>query len=228
MAHNTAPIEPLKTIGADELVAMDLPPIRMVVGNHSPAGVLLLAGDPKVGKSLLMQHLAVCVAADLPAWGSLAVEGGSVLYLANEGGERSFRERLVKMLGTHAAPSRLRIAETKEPLGERLECQLEWWLAGEADPRLIVIDTYSSVAPEMRGVNRHQEDYNALAGLADLATRYPDTLIALVHHPQGRGGGRDAPHQRVAGHDRRNRRQRGLEPPAGGTPVPVVHSPTER
>lgn len=196
-APNTTPIPPLATIGADELVAMDMPPIRMVVGDHIPAGVLLLAGDPKVGKSLLMQHLAVCIATDTPAWGSLPVDGGDVLYLANEGGQRSFRERMVKMLGHGKAPARLRIAETREPLGERLECQLEWWLTEAADPRLVVIDTYSSVAPEGRGVNRHQDDYNALAALADLGTRFPDTLLAVVHHTR-KAEGEDVMH-RISG-----------------------------
>jgi hypothetical protein len=181
---------------ARELVAKKMPPIRMIVGGYVPAGLLLLAGDPKVGKSLLMQDLAVSVATGVPAWGSLDVEQGDVLYLANEGGEQSFRDRLVKMLHIdeerledesneteiEIAPSRLFVTKTTEPLGERLEVQIEWWLSEQEDPRLVVIDTYSSVAPEARGVNRHQDDYNALAGLADLATRWRDTLFVVVHH----------------------------------------------
>lgn len=176
------PIPPFTLVRADELVKKDLPPIRMVVGDCLPAGLILLAGDPKAGKSLLMQHLAVCIALGEPAWGSLEVEAGDVLYIANEGGERSFRERLVRMLGDRPAPERMFITATSEPLGERLEFQLEMWLSQAESPRLVVIDTYSSVAPETRGVNRHQEDYNALSALADLATRYPDTLFVVVHH----------------------------------------------
>lgn len=130
-----------------------------------------------------MQDLAVSIAeCDSVAWGSLHVDGGDVLYLANEGGERSFRQRLDLMPNYTPCSTRLRITETDEPLGERLEAQLEWWLATADDPRLVVIDTYASVAPETRGVNRHQEDYNGLAGLASLACRYPDTLVAVVHH----------------------------------------------
>ncbi len=193
---STQPIPKLQTMTARELVAKKMPPIRMIVGGYVPAGLLLLAGDPKVGKSLLMQDLAVSVATGVPAWGSLDVEQGDVLYLANEGGEQSFRDRLVKMLHIdeerledesndteiEIAPSRLFVTKTTEPLGERLEVQIEWWLSEQDDPRLVVIDTYSSVAPEARGVNRHQDDYNALAGLADLATRWRDTLFVVVHH----------------------------------------------
>lgn len=179
---NTNPIPKLVTIGADELVAKDLPPVRMVVGDCIPAGLLLLAGDPKAGKSLLMQHLGLSISRGEPAWGALSVDEGDVLYLANEGGERSFHERLVRMLDGAPAPARFRITDSNEPLGARLEVQLEWWLSEANDPRLVVIDTYASVAPDTRGINRHQDDYDALAGLADLASRFPDTLVAVVHH----------------------------------------------
>lgn len=194
---DSKPITPFKLVGADELVQKNLPPIRMVVGDCLPAGLVLLAGDPKAGKSLLMQHLALSIALGEPAWGSLAVEAGDVLYIANEGGERSFRERLVRMLGGRAAPQRMYITATNEPLGERLEYQLEMWLLQAESPRLVVIDTYSSVAPETRGVNRHQEDYNALSALADLATRFPDTLFVVVHHTR-KAEGEDVMH-RISG-----------------------------
>ncbi len=178
----TRPVPLLETIGADDLVAKEMPPISMVVGNVIPAGLFLLAGDPKAGKSLLLQDLSLSVATGKRAWGAFDVPTGDVLYIANEGGERSFRDRVVKMLDGREAPGRLRIGETREPLGGRLEVQLETWLVGAEEPRLVVIDTYTSVAPDTRGVNRHQEDYNALAGLATLANAHPDLLLVVVHH----------------------------------------------
>ena len=179
---NNLPIPPLETETAKELMKRERPPVRMIVGDVIPAGLMLLAGDPKVGKSMLMQHLAVSVATGQEVWGEFSIDEGDVLYLAREGGDRSFRQRMSQMLGGEAAPDRLHIAYTSEELGSRLEFQLEMKLGEMDDPRLVVIDTYASVAPEIRGVNRHQEDYSALAGLADLTTRWPDTLVALVHH----------------------------------------------
>lgn len=176
------PIPDLVTESAAELLARDLPPVKMVVGDILPAGLVLLAGDPKAGKSLLLQHLALAVATGSPAWGQYPVEQGSVLYVANEGGDRSFRDRIAAMLDGDDAPAGLHIAYQSEPLGARFEFQLEVFLTAYADTRLVVIDTFASVAPEVRGVNRYQEDYNALAGLADLAKRYPNVLFVLVHH----------------------------------------------
>ncbi len=172
----------LVTETAAELLKRELPPIRMVVGNHIPAGLILLAGDPKAGKSLLCQDLAISVATGQAAWGSLEIEEGDVLYLAREGGDRSFRQRLQQMLGSSDAPERLDIAYSSEGLGGELETQLEWWLSSANDPRLVVIDTFAAVAPTKRTGNVYSDDYASLSGLADLATRWADTLFIVVHH----------------------------------------------
>lgn len=175
-------VAPLLTQTAEDLMNEDLPPIRMVVGDVIPAGLLLLAAQPKTGKSLLLQDLGRCIAAGLPAWGSLTVERGRVLYVANEGGKHSFRDRLVKMLAGQPAPDNFDIAYNSGRLGSGLEDQLRAWLSTHEDARLVVIDTFASVAPTMRGVDRHQEDYKALAGLAALAQEFPAVLVVVVHH----------------------------------------------
>lgn len=178
-------------------MAEDLPPIRMVVGEVIPAGLLLLAGDPKTGKSLLLQDLALSVAVGSPAWGSLPVEEGDVLYLAREGGKHSFRDRLAKMLGAAPAPERFHIAYESQALRSGLEDQLAEWLAAQAAPRLVVIDTYAAVSPVLRGVSLVTEEYKALAGLASLAQDYPDALIVVVHHTR-KADGEDVMH-RISG-----------------------------
>jgi hypothetical protein len=175
-------VAPLLTQTAEDLMNEDLPPIRMVVGDVIPAGLLLLAAQPKTGKSLLLQDLGRCIAAGHPAWGSLPIERGRVLYVANEGGKQSFRDRLVKMLAGQPAPDNFDIAYNSDRLGSGLEDQLRAWLTAHGDARLVVIDTFASVAPTMRGVDRHQEDYKALAGLAALAQEFPAVLVVVVHH----------------------------------------------
>lgn len=192
MDHYSTPL--LATQNAEELMAEDLPPVRMVVGDVIPAGLLLLAGDPKTGKSLLLQDLAISVAAGAPAWGCLPVETGDVLYVANEGGKHSFRDRLAKMLDGRPAPARFHIAYESKSLGGELEEQLRAWLTTQADARLVIIDTYASVSPVLRGVDRHQEDYKALAGLAALAQEFPNTLIVVVHHTR-KSEGEDVMHK---------------------------------
>ena len=191
-------VTPLAVQTASDLMAEDLPPIRMVVGDVLPAGLILLAGDPKAGKSLVCQCLALSISTGSPAWGALHVDIGDVLYLALEGGKHSFRQRLAKMLGGAPAPDRLDIAYSSAQLGGKLERQLETWLHAADEPRLIVVDTYTAVAPEIRGVNRHREEYHTLAGLADLSTRWPDCLFIVVHHTR-KSDGSDDVMQRISG-----------------------------
>jgi hypothetical protein len=102
------------------------------------------------------------------------------------------------MLEGAPPPSGLGISYESESLGSGLEEQVERWLLSAVDPRLVVIDTYTAVAPETRGVNRHREEYATLAGLADLATRWPKTLIVVVHHTRKGDSGEDVM-QRISG-----------------------------
>jgi hypothetical protein len=98
MKPNTTPIPKFDVVRACDLLAEELAPIRMIVEPYIPAGLFLVAGDPKAGKTLLMQDLALSITRGESAWGGLHVDQGSALYLANEGGKRSFRDRIVKML----------------------------------------------------------------------------------------------------------------------------------
>jgi hypothetical protein len=118
----------LRTHTAVELLDKELPPLSMIVGRHIPAGLLLLAGDPKVGKSLLMLSLGISVATNCPAWGEVAVPHGDVLYLVLEGGERSLRSRIEAMTNEGTAPERLHLAYECLNLGEGLATQIESWL----------------------------------------------------------------------------------------------------
>ncbi|MGY1786670.1 AAA family ATPase [Geodermatophilus sp. SYSU D00698] len=183
---------------AADLMAADLPPVDMVVGEIIPAGLFLVAGDPKVGKSMLLQDLAVSITQGLPAWGHYPVEPGDVLYLGLEGGRRSFRDRMISMHEGRQPSSGLTIAYSSPPLGGGLEEKTERWLRRADDPRMVVIDTYTAVAPETRGVNRHREEYATLAPLAQLATQWPKTLFVAVHHTRKGDGGEDVM-QKISG-----------------------------
>ena len=183
-------------VTAQQLVATPMEPIQMVVGDIIPAGLFLIAGDPKVGKSLLFQDLALAIATGKPAWGTYGVEQGDVLYLANEGGTRSFRDRMVKMMDLPAdfpaglvgddarvAPPLLNITQSDLVVGGALEAAIHTWLTETAsDPRLVVVDTLASVSEDSGGSNRHLEDYKALASLAELANDWPKTLFVVIHH----------------------------------------------
>lgn len=187
MPHNPnpkiqTPVSPLRTETATELMQRPLPDVRMIIGDYFSAGLYCLAGAPKSGKSLLALDLSLSVAMGQMAWESTLVDSGDVLYLALEGGDRAFRQRIESMLQGEAPPDRLNISYSAEKLGGRLEMQIDLWLQQVEAPRLVVVDTYVAVAPGTSGANRFQDDYNSLSGLAALAVKWPDTLFLALHH----------------------------------------------
>ena len=69
-------------VNAQNLRSTVFPPIKWAVDGFLPEGLSILAGGPKVGKSLLALHLAVGVALGGCVLGKIPVIKGRVLYLA--------------------------------------------------------------------------------------------------------------------------------------------------
>jgi RecA-family ATPase len=87
----------------EELLAEKLSDIRWAVPGVVPAGVTLLVGAPKMGKSWLALELALGIATGRPVLGDIEVEQGGVLYLALEDNRRRLQTRLRKLGGENDA-----------------------------------------------------------------------------------------------------------------------------
>jgi RecA-family ATPase len=80
---------------------------KFVIPGILPEGLTLLAGKPKIGKSLLAMNFVVAVASGRNALDDLPVEQGDVLYLALEDNERRLQMRLRNVLNGDSAPQGL-------------------------------------------------------------------------------------------------------------------------
>lgn len=169
-------------MSAQELANKELPPIRAIVERLLTEGAMILAGKPKLGKSLLALNLALAVAAGGRALGSLRVEQGDVLALVLEDGMRRARERLLAMLDGEPPPARLALAFDWPALDQGGVEQLRRWLLWHPQARLVVIDTLKRVRPPERGNRRlYDLDYEAVAPLADLGKQHRVSIL-IVHH----------------------------------------------
>jgi len=124
---------------ARELLETDFPDPEWVVNDILPAGLVTLAGRPKVGKSWLMLQIAVAVATGGMAFGH-RVKRGPVLYLALEDGARRLKNRLQKQGAPTTTDITFRldwIELTKGGL-PLLQKEIE-----RGDYRLVCIDTFS-------------------------------------------------------------------------------------
>ena len=173
-------VRKLETYSAAELYgkALEMPPV--IVEGLIPAGLTVLAGAPKRGKSWLTLQLAVSVAAGVPFLG-MATEQGDVLYLDLESRQYRVQSRLNALLPGRA-PERLQIAHEADGLDGGLLTQLGDWCAEVSKPALIIIDTLGRVkGGGRRGENAYEGDTRIFGGLQKFAMRHGLGIVA-VHH----------------------------------------------
>ena len=90
----------------EDLLNEDFPELCPVIQGILMPGTVLLAGKPKVGKSLLALYLGLSVAHGGMALGSIRVEQGDVLYLSLEDHKRRLQKRLTALFNWMERDSR--------------------------------------------------------------------------------------------------------------------------
>ena len=171
-------------ITAADLQRVDFPPLQWAIPNVLPAGIALLAGAPKLGKSTFAINLTVAVATGGKAFGAFTVDQGTALYIPLEdGGLRRVQERIGDHLGDEPWPPALHLTDNLRRLDEGGLEELDCQLGNFGDCRVVVIDTLQRVKPVTRNASArwYDEDYAALTGLIELSNTY-NTSIVLVHH----------------------------------------------
>lgn len=169
---------------AAELLAAEFADPKWAVPGLFPEGLSLFAGPPKVGKSWLALDLAVAVASGGRALGSIDVAQGSVLYLALEDTPRRLQKRLQKVLAGDPAPHELTIAVECETMHQGGLLRIGDWLEKPrpVPPRLVIIDVFERFrGPVPAGISAYAADYNAIAGIKQVADAFSIGII-LIHH----------------------------------------------
>jgi len=180
----------LRCWSGPELLAHEFPPLRWIVPDLIPAGLSLLVGAPKIGKSWAALDVALAVSAGGRALGALDVEAGEVLFLALEDGPARIADRMRLLLGTESASPRF-FAFTDWPRGIDAPRAAWQWCQAHPETRLVVVDTLARVRPSRtKGSNGYDEDTNALVPWQKLAEHFA-VAVVLVHHDRKAGDGGD-------------------------------------
>lgn len=173
-------VKPLDDYMAADLYAAMIEKPPVIVDGMIPAGLTVLAGAPKRGKSWLALQLAIAVAGGTPFLGH-NTERGDVLYLDLESRQYRVQQRLRTVL-PGKAPDRLRIAHEAERLDSGLLDQLDEWCGRVERPSLVIIDTLGRVkAGSRRGENAYESDTRIYGELQAFAQRRKLAVLA-VHH----------------------------------------------
>jgi hypothetical protein len=179
----TTPVTPARVAWtAKELLRMELPEPVWAVPGFIPAGVTLLAGPPKIGKSWMALGISVAVATGGKALGKVDVEAGDVLYLALEDTARRLKSRLRMMLPRDdPGPETLTLAIECPPLPQGGDKRIAAWLDQHPKARLIVVDVYARLRGLVQASPSYQLDYQSIAMFKTLADSY-GVAVLLVHH----------------------------------------------
>lgn len=183
---------PLDLLTADEILGTAWPEPAWVIPGLLPAGLTILAGRPKTGKSWLMLQIAQAVAAGGVALGE-EVASGSVLYLALEDPPQRLQSRMRRQRWSMGLPAEFmplgrfvdQLGDLRAGGGERLARQIR-----VKRYRLVVIDTLS------RAVGGDQSDVSemtlALSPLQEMAHAFNCAVVMIDHHRKGFGTNPDA------------------------------------
>ncbi|HET8843666.1 MAG TPA: bifunctional DNA primase/polymerase [Ktedonobacteraceae bacterium] len=183
-----------KICSLETLMSQQLPQQFWVVPGLLSEGLTLLAGKPKLGKSLLALDLALTCAQGTDFGGGMVlghfrVEPTGVLYLCLEDGPRRVYDRVRRLLSDRPAPPNFHCALSWSSLSRGGSQDLEGYLVENPQTRLVVIDTLASVRMQDLGKNNlYQEEYTLMNELHQLALDHHITLLVLHHTRKSAGG----------------------------------------
>lgn len=188
VAGEPSPVRPVRAVRklghqtAADILAKELPPVSFIVPGYLSEGLTILAGRPKLGKSWMSLGLAIAVATNGLALGSIKVKPGSVLYLALEDNERRLQQRL-KQLRPEGTKLDALFIETECPrLDEGGVEAIREWVLEIPDARLVIIDVFNKVRSQKNTNDTpYEADYRALGPLKTLADEH-SIAILVVHH----------------------------------------------
>ena len=170
-------------INAQDLRHKEFKPINWAIPEFIPSGLTVLAGGPKVGKSLLALHLALGVAIGGRVLSQIDVQQGDVLYLALEDTERRLQERINGSIFDEKEDlSRLDIVTSIPRQDEGGLDFIRWWLSEHKEAKLVIVDTLQKFRKLSKGkLNVYAEDYETLSELKKVADEF-NVAFVVIHH----------------------------------------------
>lgn len=190
-------VKPLSIYRASELYGKKLERPPIIIDNMIPAGLIVLAGAPKRGKSWMALKMAMCVAEGDPFF-NFKCRAGAVLYLDLESRDYRVQDRMKKLIAG-PGPKNLFFAHEAERLDGCLLEQLKSWIDATENPAMIIIDTLGRVkGGTKRGENAYESDTRIFGQLQSFALEHKIAIVC-VHHLRKSSGDNADYFERISG-----------------------------
>ena len=172
-----------RVISAAEFITIERPALSWVVPSYVPKpGLVLLLGEPKVGKSYLGLQLGLSVATGGPFLGQ-PTTAQPVLYLQFDTSETVWHQRLAALQGHGVALPPLLYMVHPDDQPSRMNLLLleyQQWLAAvleTCNPSLIILDVLRECH------NADEQDSTAMKSVGDILMQlFHGRTLVLIHH----------------------------------------------
>lgn len=196
---DVSPLDSLSITTAAVLTQTEMVPVRYLVCERIPRGLVRLVARPKMRKSWLALQAMIACASGGDLLGKPATKGRA-LGLMLEDNDRRMASRL-SFLKVDQLPEdargRLHFAYTW-PKGDAGVIALHAWMEKYPDTGVIVVDVLQRFRGDQDSrKGAYAQDYEALSALHALAKKYPDLTVLVVHHT--RKGGSEVQAEKVSG-----------------------------
>jgi predicted transcriptional regulator len=163
------------------LQAQKFAPLRFAVTELVPEGLTLLAGAPKIGKSVILLQFGLGVASGGEVFG-MECDKHKVLYLALEDSNRRMQTRCHELLDDGEIPDWFDYLLEVKPgkLIQTVRAYLDYYAKYRP---MVLIDTLGkAMEPAERGETQYERDYRITSDLKLQADRFPGSAVVVSRH----------------------------------------------
>lgn len=171
-----APIPPLTTMTATELLQTQFTPLQFAVDKLLPQGIFIFAGSAR----LSLDPLKVCL--KIANFWEESTSVGEVLYLALEDNYRRLQSRMLEIIEeTDNSYEQLHFAIASLGISNGLVEQVNQFMTTYPSTKLIVIDTLEHIRNTTAETSMYSHDYNDIQKIRAI-TEAHDVTVLLIHH----------------------------------------------
>jgi len=177
------PIPQLDTISAKDLLTQPIEPICFTIDTILPAGLFILSGNSKIGKSFLCLDMSNSIANGSSFW-NYPTTKGDVLYFALEDNNRRLQERLCKVSPVCDIDSEtdIHFVTKAKVLSHGLKEQINDFLNVHPQTKLIVIDTLQYIRNNGNSSGTYSGDYRDMDTLREIISGHNLTMMLVTHN----------------------------------------------
>jgi hypothetical protein len=172
-----------------QLMADEIPVPDAVVENFLNRGeMMILAGPPKVGKSVIMTQLAIAVNCGGKFLGEFQAQRGTVLWYDADDGDRYRAQQRLEDLGQDPENDNISIFRSLKSISdggvEQIESDVVAANSAGQSVALVLIDCLLSILDSGFSRNVVQGQRRQLEALRALAVKYQFALVIIHHSPK--------------------------------------------